>query len=54
MSYPIIVARIQGTQKMIDSKQIVMNRKSVLKPMGFVIEMLQMKSFAVLSDRIFL
>lgn len=51
-SYPIIVSTHPRTQKMIDSKQIVMRPEvQFLKPMGFNdYNALQMKSFAVLSD----
>ena len=50
--YPIIVSTHPRTQKMIDSKQIVMEQEvQFLKPMGFIdYNALQMKSFAVLSD----
>lgn len=50
--YPIIVSTHPRTQKMIDSKQIVMRPEvQFLKPMGFNdYNALQMKSFAVLSD----
>ena len=50
--YPIIVSTHPRTQKMIDSKNIVMRPEvQFLKPMGFNdYNALQMKSFAVLSD----
>ena len=50
--YPIIVSTHPRTQKMIDTKQIVMEQEvQFLKPMGFIdYNALQMKSFAVLSD----
>ncbi|RTY66256.1 UDP-N-acetylglucosamine 2-epimerase (non-hydrolyzing) [Flavobacterium bomense] len=50
--YPIIVSTHPRTQKMIDSKQIVMRPEvQFLKPMGFNdYNALQMKSYAVLSD----
>ncbi len=50
--YPIIISTHPRTQKMIDSKQIVMRPEvQFLKPMGFNdYNALQMKSFAVLSD----
>jgi len=49
---PIIVSTHPRTQKMIDSKKIVMEQEvQFLKPMGFIdYNALQMKSFAVLSD----
>jgi UDP-N-acetylglucosamine 2-epimerase len=50
--YPIIVSTHPRTQKMIDSKQMVMRPEvQFLKPMGFNdYNALQMKSYAVLSD----
>lgn len=50
--YPIIVSTHPRTQKMIDSKQIVMRPEvQFLKPMGFNdYNALQLNSFAVLSD----
>lgn len=50
--YPIIVSTHPRTQKMIDSKQIVMRPEvQFLKPMGFNdYNALQMKAYAVLSD----